>query len=100
MGTYKILLHFNGLPQQSVTQFFQNPIIHQKRQNEVLRGNMNMNVSPKSGNYAIGRTPIFSASIDLKLLMTQTEQLYICGLKPRKIPERKSFCSEGLLKAW
>ena len=100
MGTCKILLHFNGLPQQSVTQFFQNPIIHQKRQNEVLRGNMNMNVSPKSGNYAIGRTPIFSASIDLKLLMTQTEQLYICGLKPRKIPERKSFCSEGLLKAW
>ena len=100
MGTDKILLHFNSLPQQNVTQFSQNPLIHQKRQNEVLRGNMNMNVSPKSGNYAIGRTPIFSASIDLKLLMTQTEQLYICGLKPRKIPERKSFCSEGLLKAW
>lgn len=73
MGTDKILLHFNSLPQQNVTQFSQNPLIHQKRQNEVLRGNMNMNVSPKSGNYAIGRTPIFSASIGLKLLMTQTE---------------------------
>ena len=66
-------IHFNSLPKQSITQFFQNPLIHQKRQNEVLRGNMNMNVSPKSGNYAIGRTPIFSASIGFKLLITQTE---------------------------
>ena len=34
-----------------------------KRHNHVSRGNMNMDVSPKSGNYAIGRKPNFSASI-------------------------------------
>ena len=37
--------------------------IHQKRQNDVLCGNRNMDVSPMSGNYAIGRTPNFSANI-------------------------------------
>ena len=63
MGTDKILLHFNILLQQNVTQFCQNPLIHQKRQNDTSRGNMNMDVSPKSGIYAIGRRPNFSASI-------------------------------------
>ena len=37
--------------------------IHQKRQNDVLRGNKNMDVSPMSGSYGIGRTPNFSANI-------------------------------------
>ena len=35
MGTDKILLDFNILLQQNVTQFSQNPLIHQKRQNDV-----------------------------------------------------------------
>ena len=38
-------LHFNILLQQNVTQFSQNPAIHQKRQNDVLPDNMNMDVS-------------------------------------------------------
>ena len=96
MGTDKILLHFNSLPQQNVTQFSQNPLIHQKRQNEVLRGNMNMNVSPKSGNYAIGRTPIYLSKYWFKVINDTN------GAVDRKylIPESKSFCSEGLLRAW
>ena len=47
IDTYKILLHFNVLLQQKVTQCFQNSTIHQKRLNYILRGNMNMDVSLK-----------------------------------------------------
>ena len=63
MDADKNLLHFNVLMRQNVTQFSQNPLIHQKRQNNVLCGNKNMDVSPNPGNYAIGSTPNFSASI-------------------------------------
>ena len=62
MDTDKILLHFNILLRQNVTQFSQNPLTHQKRQYDVLCGNVNLDVSPKSGNYAIGRTPNFPES--------------------------------------
>ena len=65
MDKDKILLHFNILPRQDVTQFSQNPLIHQKSQNDVLCGDVN--ISPKSGNYAIGRTRNFSASISTHL---------------------------------
>ena len=61
--THKILLHFTILLQQNIKQFSQNPPIYQKRQNDVLRGNLNMDVSSKSGNFDIGRRPYFSASI-------------------------------------
>ena len=61
MDKDKILLHLNISPRQNVTQFSQNPLIHQKSQNDVLRGDVN--VSSNSGNYAIGRTRNFSASI-------------------------------------
>ena len=40
-------LHFNIFLQQNVTQFSQNPAIHQKRQNDVLPDNVNMDVSLK-----------------------------------------------------
>ena len=40
MDAYTILLHFNILLQQNISQFSQNPPIHQKRQNDVLRDNM------------------------------------------------------------
>ena len=63
MDTDKILLHFNILLQKNITQFSQNPPIHQKRQNDVLSCNMIMDVSPKSGNFDISRRPNFSASI-------------------------------------
>ena len=59
----KILLHFNILLPQNVTQFSQNPFVQQKRQNDFYRDNINMHLSPKSGNYAIGCTPTFSESI-------------------------------------
>ena len=44
------------------SQFSQNPPIHQKCQNDVLCGNMNMDVPPKSDNYAIIHRPNFSVS--------------------------------------
>ena len=56
MDIDKILLHFNILLRQNITQFSQNPPIHQKRHN-VLYGNVNMDISPKSGNYSIDHTP-------------------------------------------
>ena len=59
----KILLHFNILLQQNVTQFSQNPSVQQKRQNDFYRDNINMHLSPKSGNYATGCIPTFSESI-------------------------------------
>ena len=40
-------LHFNIFLLQNVTEFSQNPAIHQKRQNDVLPDNVNMNVSLK-----------------------------------------------------
>ena len=58
MGKDKILLHLNISPRQNVTKFSQNPLIHQKSQNDVLPGDVN--VFPKSGNYVIGRTRNFS----------------------------------------
>ena len=63
MDTDKIILHFNILLCQNVTQLSQNPLIHQKRQNDLLCGNVNMDISPKSGNYPISYRPNFSASI-------------------------------------
>ena len=63
MDKDKILLHFNILPQQNVTQLSQNPLIHQKSQNDILCGNVNMDFSPMSSNYAINHTQNFSASI-------------------------------------
>ena len=63
MDADTILLYLNILLQQNVTQFSQNPPIHHKRRNDVLRDKMNMDVSCKSNNYTIGRTPNFSASI-------------------------------------
>ena len=53
--TDKILLHFNILPWQNVTQFAQNPVIRRKSQNDVLCGNVNMDVSLMSSNYAISQ---------------------------------------------
>ena len=46
MDTDKILPHFNVLLYQNVTQLFQNPLIHQKCQNDLLCGNVNMDISP------------------------------------------------------
>ena len=63
MDTDKILLRFNILLQQNVTQFSQNPPIHEERQNDVSRCNVIIDVSPKSGNVDINRRPNFSASI-------------------------------------
>ena len=63
MDKDKILLHFNILPQQNVTQLSQNPLIHQKSQNDILCGNVSTDFSPVSGNYAINHTQNFSASI-------------------------------------
>ena len=54
---------FNILLQRNVTPFSKNPPIHQTRQNDVLRDNMNTDVSFKSVNYAINGKPDFSVSI-------------------------------------
>ena len=77
MDTDKILLHFNILLRQNVTHFFQNPLIHQKHQNDVLCGNVHMDVSPKSGNHPIDHTLNFSASIShtCRKAIKQTEPL-------------------------
>ena len=56
-------IRFYFLQQQNVTQFSENPLIHQKHENDVLCGNVNMEVSPTSGNYAISRIPNFSTII-------------------------------------
>ena len=48
MDTCQILLHFNILLQQNVTQFSQNLPIQQKCQNDALHDNMNMNIFPLS----------------------------------------------------
>lgn len=48
MDTCQILLHFNILLQQNVTQFSQNLPIHQKCQNDALHDSMNMNIFPLS----------------------------------------------------
>lgn len=48
MDTCQILLHFNILLQQNVTQFSQNLPIHQKCQNDALHDNMNKNIFPLS----------------------------------------------------
>ena len=57
--SYYILIFCPG----RMPQFSQNLLIHQKSENDVLCFNVNMDVRPMSGNYAISRTRNFSASI-------------------------------------
>ena len=53
METDKILLRFHLLLQQNVIQFSQNPNTHQKRHNDVLRGIVDIDVSPYFEKYIL-----------------------------------------------